>query len=74
MILGLIVPDSGTVRVGDVTVTKATARSVRRRVGYVIQDGGLFPHLTAEENVTLVARLHGGNGTAAATRRSSARA
>jgi osmoprotectant transport system ATP-binding protein len=64
MILGLVVPDSGTVRVGDVVVTKATARLVRRRVGYVIQDGGLFPHLTAEENVTLVARLNarGGNG------------
>jgi osmoprotectant transport system ATP-binding protein len=59
MILGLVVPDSGTVHVGEVPVTAATARSVRRRVGYVIQDGGLFPHLTAEENVTLVARLNG---------------
>jgi osmoprotectant transport system ATP-binding protein len=58
MILGLVVPDSGVVRVGDVTVTEATARSVRRRLGYVIQDGGLFPHLTAEENVTLVSRLN----------------
>jgi osmoprotectant transport system ATP-binding protein len=56
------VPDSGVVRVGDVTVTDATARSVRRRVGYVIQDGGLFPHLTAEENITLVSRLNG-NGS-----------
>jgi osmoprotectant transport system ATP-binding protein len=62
MILGLVVPDSGVVRVGDVTVTDATARSVRRRVGYVIQDGGLFPHLTAEENITLVSRLNG-NGS-----------
>jgi osmoprotectant transport system ATP-binding protein len=66
MILGLVVPDTGVVRVGDVTVTEATARSVRRRIGYVIQDGGLFPHLTAEENVTLVSRLNGngrdGNG------------
>jgi osmoprotectant transport system ATP-binding protein len=59
MILGLVVPDSGTVRVGDVVVTASSARSVRRRVGYVIQDGGLFPHLTAEENVTLVSRLNG---------------
>ena len=57
MILGLVVPDTGTVRVGDITVSEGTARAVRRRVGYVIQDGGLFPHLTAEENVTLVARL-----------------
>jgi osmoprotectant transport system ATP-binding protein len=62
MILGLVVPDSGTVRVGDVVVTETTARAVRRRVGYVIQDGGLFPHLTAEENVTLVARLASSDG------------
>ena len=61
MILGLVVPDGGTVRVGDVEVTPATARSVRRRVGYVIQDGGLFPHLSAEDNVTLVTRLDGAN-------------
>lgn len=57
MILGLVVPDSGQVRVGEVAVTARTARAVRRRTGYVIQDGGLFPHMTAEENVTLVARL-----------------
>ncbi len=59
MILGLVVPDGGTVRVGDVAVTPSTARDVRRRVGYVIQDGGLFPHLSARDNVTLVARLGG---------------
>jgi osmoprotectant transport system ATP-binding protein len=59
MILGLVVPDSGAVRVGEVAVTPATARDVRRRIGYVIQDGGLFPHLTARDNVTLVARLGG---------------
>jgi osmoprotectant transport system ATP-binding protein len=64
MVLGLVVPDSGTVRVGDVVVTPSSARSVRRRVGYVIQDGGLFPHLTAEENVTLVSRLNGRDGEA----------
>ena len=68
MILGLVVPDTGTVRVSDVIVTPKTARAVRRRVGYVIQDGGLFPHLTAEENVTLVARLQGGEPSALRTR------
>ncbi len=61
MILGLLTPDTGTVRVGDVIVNAQTARQVRRRIGYVIQDGGLFPHLTAEENVTLVARLDRAN-------------
>jgi osmoprotectant transport system ATP-binding protein len=59
MVLGIVAPDAGRVRVGDVEVGPATARAVRRRVGYVIQDGGLFPHLTAEQNVTLVARLEG---------------
>lgn len=59
MILGLVTPDAGAVRVGDVIVSAATAGPVRRRVGYVIQDGGLFPHLTARDNVTLVARLSG---------------
>ncbi|AEI63091.1 ATP-binding cassette domain-containing protein [Corallococcus macrosporus] len=34
----------------------AALRSVRHRVGYALQGGGLFPHLTGEENVTLMAR------------------
>lgn len=59
MVLGLVVPDAGRVRVGDTDVTKATARSVRRRIGTVMQDGGLFPHLSTEDNVTLLARLDG---------------
>lgn len=53
---GLIRPDTGTVRFGDQEVTDATAMEIRRRMGYVIQDGGLFPHLTARRNVTLMAR------------------
>src|SRR6185437_8613685 len=56
LILGLLMPDAGRLIVDDVTVTPETALGVRRRIGYVIQDGGLFPHLTAVENVTLLAR------------------
>src|SRR3569833_782503 len=56
IILGLIVPDTGHVTYGETQLTPATAESLRHRVGYVIQDGGLFPHLTAEANVTLLAR------------------
>lgn len=59
MIIGLVVPDAGKVRVGDVEVTPDNVRQVRARVGWMPQDGGLFPHLTAAENVTLVARLRG---------------
>lgn len=60
-VLHLVAPDAGTVQVGDQTVTSATAETVRRTVGYVIQDGGLFPHLTARANVTLMARHLGRN-------------
>src|SRR5688500_3983569 len=59
MVLGLVVPDAGRVSVGDTDVTAKSARSVRRRIGTVMQDGGLFPHLSAKENVTLLARLDG---------------
>lgn len=59
MIVGLITPDAGTVTVDGAPVTLETAR---RKLGYVIQDGGLFPHLSAEENITLVARLDGWSG------------
>lgn len=55
MVLGLIEPDGGKVLVAGSEVTPASAQEVRRKVGYVIQDGGLFPHLTARENVTLMA-------------------
>jgi osmoprotectant transport system ATP-binding protein len=59
VVIGLVVPDAGTVRVGDVVVSDASVYDVRLRVGYVIQDGGLFPHLSCEENVALVARRRG---------------
>jgi osmoprotectant transport system ATP-binding protein len=56
LILGLLVPDAGRVTVGGTLVTPATITSVRRRIGYVIQEGGLFPHLTAKENAAMLAR------------------
>ena len=56
LLIGLIEPDAGEVSFDGQPVTPASARAVRLRVGYVIQDGGLFPHLTARGNVTLMAR------------------
>jgi osmoprotectant transport system ATP-binding protein len=56
LMLGLIRPDGGSIRVSDLDVTPATATALRRRVGYVVQDGGLFPHLTARDNVALLGR------------------
>ena len=57
MIVGLVAPDTGRVAIGGETLTKENATRLRRAIGYVIQEGGLFPHLTAEENVVLVPRF-----------------
>ena len=57
--MGLIEPDAGEVRLGGERLTRANALALRRRMGYVIQEGGLFPHLTALGNVTLMARQLG---------------
>jgi osmoprotectant transport system ATP-binding protein len=52
---GLLAPDGGAVLFDGAPVTPASALSVRRRMGYVIQDGGLFPHLSARGNAALLA-------------------
>jgi len=59
LLLGLARPDAGEVRFGGAPLTGDDMLSVRRRIGYVVQGGGLFPHLTARENVGLVARWLG---------------
>jgi osmoprotectant transport system ATP-binding protein len=59
VVLGLVKPDAGRVVIAGEVMNAANALAVRRRIGYVVQDGGLFPHLTAERNVTLVARYLG---------------
>ena len=59
VILGLVTPDSGRVTFAGTPVTKESVERIRLRSGYVIQDGGLFPHLTAHENVALVPRRQG---------------
>jgi len=68
LLIGLVRPDAGTVTFDGEPVNAATAQAVRLRVGYVIQDGGLFPHLTARGNVTLMAKHLGHNPAATATR------
>ncbi len=53
---GLIRPDSGVVRFLQMEFTRENANALRHRMGYVIQDGGLFPHLSAQDNIALLAR------------------
>ncbi|MBI4203516.1 MAG: ATP-binding cassette domain-containing protein [Betaproteobacteria bacterium] len=56
LIVGLIRPNSGRVLVDGEALGRDNLNRVRHRIGYVIQDGGLFPHLTAGQNVMLLAR------------------
>ncbi len=55
MLIGLISPDSGTILFDGQQISSANILKLRQRMGYVIQDGGLFPHLTARANVGLLA-------------------
>jgi len=59
LLLGLEWPDHGHVEVDGRPLQRADVLALRRRVGYVIQEGGLFPHLTALGNLALLPRYLG---------------
>jgi osmoprotectant transport system ATP-binding protein len=59
LMTGLARPSEGEIVLGGQRLDARTIGAARRRMGYVIQEGGLFPHLTAAENVTLAARYFG---------------
>lgn len=63
IMIGMITPDAGTVRFRGEAVAPENVLALRRRMGYVLQDGGLFPHLTAFENAALLARHLGRDAT-----------
>ena len=56
LIIRLIEPDSGTITFDGAPMTRDNIDKFRRRIGYVIQEGGLFPHLTARANILLLPR------------------
>jgi osmoprotectant transport system ATP-binding protein len=53
----LVVPDAGTIRIDGVDAAGEAAPALRRRIGYVFQHIGLFPHLSVGENIWMVPRL-----------------
>ena len=68
MLIGLVEPDSGSVYFNDQRVGPDSAQKIRRQCGYVIQRGGLFPHLTTRQNVNLLAKSLGWSDQACETR------
>ena len=61
LLVGLMKQDSGTITVDNELLSNLNLSSIRKRMGYVIQDGGLFPHLTARENLSLMPIYTGWN-------------
>jgi osmoprotectant transport system ATP-binding protein len=59
LIIGLLPADHGTIAFDGERVTPEAMLLMRRKMGYVIQEGGLFPHLTTYENLTLMAAYLG---------------
>lgn len=59
MINRMIEPDTGTILINDRNVMQLDPVSLRRNIGYVIQNIGLFPHMSIGENVGLVPKLEG---------------
>jgi osmoprotectant transport system ATP-binding protein len=57
MVNALVIPTSGEVIVEDRATTLWNPIELRRRIGYVIQETGLFPHFTVAQNVAVVPRL-----------------
>lgn len=59
--LGLIPFDLGYVKINDQALLSFSPVEWADRIGYVPQDGGLFPHISGFENVSLIAKLRGWN-------------
>ncbi len=53
LVLGLLQPDGGEVRIDGAAMSEASQPELLEMMGYVVQEGGLYPHLSARRNVTL---------------------
>lgn len=64
LINGLLTADSGAVYVDGENIAETDLIALRRRIGYVIQNKGLFPHMTVEKNITYVPVISGNKNRA----------
>jgi osmoprotectant transport system ATP-binding protein len=55
LIAGLVQPDKGSLTLAGRPLNQANLPAIRQNLGYVIQEGGLFPHMTARQNTLIVA-------------------
>ena len=55
LIAGLVQPDQGSLTLAGQALNQANLPAIRQNLGYVIQEGGLFPHMTARQNTLIMA-------------------
>ncbi len=55
----LLPMDKGDILIDGVSIKSIPDTKLRRKIGYVIQDGGLFPHFTVKENLEIVLKIEG---------------
>lgn len=55
IVMGILQADHGRILLDEIVMTRQNVLTIRQRMGYMIQDGGLFPHLTLRQNVSLMA-------------------
>lgn len=68
LIAGLTQPSTGKILFDSIPLSESNLTRFRHRMGYVIQEGGLFPHLTVRDNTILMAQHLGWESTRIATR------
>ncbi len=59
MMVGLVTPDTGTIQFDGQPLSPSSLSEVRLRIGYMIQEGGLFPHLSVRDNAAIMPRYLG---------------
>lgn len=69
---GLLTPEKGTVRINGEDIARTDIHELRRNIGYVIQEIGLFPHMTIEKNISYVPNLYKEKDKAAISARARA--
>lgn len=69
LINGILKPERGTVSINDADISQVNINELRRKIGYVIQEIGLFPHMNIEKNICYVSNLYKDKDKAAITAR-----
>jgi len=55
LMIGLLWPDQGSISIFQEVLSRSNVEKLRQKVGFILQNGGLFPHMTAAQNIRIMA-------------------